>query len=189
MFEGFKTGFYDLRLESDATRWATGYDFPALRDGRIVREEIAIQTPHGMKGFVFNTRREIFSDIRVREALSALFDFNWVNRNLSYDLMARTRSYFDGSDLASTGRPAGPLERELLAPFPGAVRESIMAGEWVPHEADGSGRDRVYGAPGRRSARGCRLAHGAGRFCAMPTRTRPSASNSSLFPVSRSVLH
>jgi len=143
MFEGFKTGFYDLRLESDATRWATGYDFPALRDGRIVREEIAIQTPHGMKGFVFNTRREIFSDIRVREALSALFDFNWVNRNLSYDLMARTRSYFDGSDLASTGRPAGPLERELLAPFPGAVRESIMAGEWVPHEADGSGRDRV----------------------------------------------
>lgn len=143
MFEGFKTGFYDLRLESDATRWATGYDFPALRDGRIVRDEIPIQTPRGMNGFVFNTRREIFSDIRVREALGALFDFNWVNRNLSYDLMARTRSYFDGSDLASTGRPAGPLERDLLAPFPGAVRESIMAGEWVPHEADGSGRDRV----------------------------------------------
>ncbi len=142
MFEGFKTGFYDLRLEGDATRWATGYDFPGLREGRIVREEIPVETPRGMNGFVFNTRRDIFSDIRVREAIGAMFDFAWVNRNLSYDLLARTRSYFHGSDLASTGNPASDLERELLAPFPGAVSDDVMAGAWVPHEADGSGRDR-----------------------------------------------
>lgn len=143
MFEAFKTGLYDLRIENDATRWATGYDFPALNDGRVVRAEIPIDQPRGMNGFVFNTRRDLFSDIRVREALTALFDFEWVNRNLSYGLMARTQSYFEGSDLSSIGHPASEAERELLAPFPDAVRPDIMDGTWRPPGPDGSGRDRA----------------------------------------------
>jgi len=142
LFEAFKTGYYDLRIESDATRWATGYDFPALTDGRIVKEEIPIETPRGMNGFVFNTRKSLFEDPRVREALGFLFDFEWVNRNLSFGLLARTSSYFDGSDLASHGKPANILERELLAPFPGSVRDDILEGEWSPPVSDGSGRDR-----------------------------------------------
>lgn len=143
LFEAFKTGYYDLRIEGDATRWATGYDFPALTEGRIVKEEIPIDTPRGMNGFVYNTRKEIFSDPRVREALSFLFDFEWVNRNLSFGLLARTASYFDGSDLASHGHRASDAERELLAPFPGAVRADILEGEWTPPVSDGSGRDRT----------------------------------------------
>ncbi len=143
MFEAFKAGYYDLRIEGDATRWATGYDFPALQEGRIVKEEIPIETPRGMNGFVFNTRRAVFADPRVREALGMLFDFEWVNRNLSFGLLARTTSYFDGSDLASTGRAASPAELELLAPYPDAVRPDIMAGTWRPPSTDGSGRDRA----------------------------------------------
>ncbi len=143
MFEGFKTGFYDLRIETDATRWATGYDFPAITDGRIVREEVPIETPRGMNGFVFNTRQDLFSDIRVREALTALFDFEWVNRNLSYGLMARTQSFFEGSDLSSIGHPASDAERARLEPFPDAVRPDIMDGTWRPPGPDGSGRDRA----------------------------------------------
>lgn len=143
MFEAFKTGAYDLRVEGDPTRWATGYDFPAMSAGRVVREEIPITTPRGMNGFVFNTRRELFSDVRVREALALAFDFEWVNRNLFFDLLARTSSYFDGSDLASIGVPAGEEEARLLAPFPEAVRADILAGEWRPAVSDGSGRDRA----------------------------------------------
>jgi peptide/nickel transport system substrate-binding protein len=142
LFEAFKTGYYDLRIETDATRWATGYDFPALSEGRIVKEEIPIDTPRGMNGFVFNSRKSLFQDPRVREALGFLFDFEWVNRNLSFGLLARTSSFFDGSDLASHGKAAGSAERELLAPFPGAVREDILEGEWSPPVSDGSGRDR-----------------------------------------------
>jgi peptide/nickel transport system substrate-binding protein len=142
LFEAFKTGYYDLRIETDATRWATGYDFPALADGRIVKEEIPIDTPRGMNGFVFNSRKEIFADPRVREALGFLFDFEWVNRNLSFGLLARTASYFDGSDLASHGHKASEDERQLLAPFPDAVRSDILEGEWQPPVSDGSGRDR-----------------------------------------------
>ncbi|TVR07881.1 MAG: ABC transporter substrate-binding protein [Salinarimonadaceae bacterium] len=143
MFEAFKTGAYDLRIEGDPTRWATGYDFPAINAGRIVREEIPISTPRGMNGFVFNTRRELFSDIRVREALSIAFDFEWANRNLFFDLLARTSSYFAGSELASVGVEAGEEELRLLAPFPDAVRADILAGEWRPAVSDGSGRDRA----------------------------------------------
>jgi peptide/nickel transport system substrate-binding protein len=95
-----------------------------------------------MNAFVFNTRRPIFSDIRVREALGLLFDFDWVNRNLFQGLYARTTSFFEGSDLASTGRAPTQRERDLLAPFAASVRPEIMEGRWKPAAADGSGRDR-----------------------------------------------
>ena len=142
LFEAFKVGLYDVRTETDPGRWVHGYDIPALREGRILREEIPIEAPRGMTGFVFNTRRGVFADVRVREALGALFDFEWVNRNLFYGVMRRSGSYFEGADLTARGRPADARERALLAPFPGAVREDVMEGRWAPPVSDGSGRDR-----------------------------------------------
>jgi peptide/nickel transport system substrate-binding protein len=98
--------------------------------------------PKGMEGFVFNLRRPLFADIRVREALGLMFDFEWVNANLYGGLYTRTKSFFDESELASTGRPASEQERALLAPFPGTVRDDILEGRWEPPKSDGSGRDR-----------------------------------------------
>ena len=95
-----------------------------------------------MRAFVFNTRRPIFADIRVREALASLFDAAWINRNLFYDLYRRTASFYQGSELSAYQRPADAHERALLAPFPGAVRPDVMDGTWSPAVHDGSGRDR-----------------------------------------------
>ncbi|MBX6424679.1 MAG: ABC transporter substrate-binding protein [Variibacter sp.] len=141
-FEAFKKGLCDVRAESDAARWETGYDIPAVRDGRIVKETFATGVPQGMSGFVFNTRRTLFADVRVREAIAMLFDFDWVNRNFFFGHYRRIDSYFAGSELSSHGRAADATERALLAPFPGAVRPDILAGAWSPPASDGSGRDR-----------------------------------------------
>jgi peptide/nickel transport system substrate-binding protein len=142
LFEAFKGGLYDVRVEDSPTRWTTGYDFPAMRDGRVVKDPIPVGTPKGMTGFVFNTRKDLFADVRVREALGLMFDFDWVNRMLFSGVYRRTSSYFDGSDLASTGRPATPRERELIARFPGSVRDDILEGVWTPPKGAGTGRDR-----------------------------------------------
>ena len=142
-FEAFKRGLYDLRLENDPTRWKQGYDFPAARDGRVVREAIVNGQPQGMRAFVFNTRRPIFADVRVREAIGLLFDFEWINRNYFFGLYQRTASYFEGSELSARGRPADERERSLLAPFSSAVRADVMDGTWAPPVSDGSGRDRT----------------------------------------------
>jgi peptide/nickel transport system substrate-binding protein len=96
-----------------------------------------------MEGLVFNTRRAQFADIRVREALLHLFDFEWINHAYFFDLYKRTASYFDGCDLSAHGVPASARERELLARFPGAVRADILEGKWAPPKTDGSGRDRA----------------------------------------------
>jgi peptide/nickel transport system substrate-binding protein len=142
LFEAFKAGLYDIRIEPDPTRWMTGYDVPAVRDGRIIRETLEFQSPKGMTGLVFNTRRPFFADIRVREALGILFDFEWVNRNLFHGVYRRAGSFFSGSELSALGVPADAREKALLAAFPGAVREDILAGTWSPSATDGSGRDR-----------------------------------------------
>jgi peptide/nickel transport system substrate-binding protein len=141
-FDAFRRGLYDAREETDPTRWKTGYDFPAARDGRVVAEALPNGQPKGMEGFVFNTRRPLFADVRVREALGLLFDFEWINRNYFFDLYRRTGSYFEGSELSARGRPADARERELLAAYPNAVRPDVMAGTWAPPMSDGSGRDR-----------------------------------------------
>jgi peptide/nickel transport system substrate-binding protein len=141
-FEAFKKGLYDVRVETDPGRWQTAYDFPALRDGDVVKESFPYGLPKGMEGLVFNTRRPIFADIRVREALLHLFDFEWINHTYFFDLYKRTASYFDGCDLSAHGVPASARERELLAPFPGAVRADVMQGAWEPPRTDGSGHDR-----------------------------------------------
>lgn len=141
-FEAFKKGVFDVYPDGSATNWSRGYDFPAVASGEIVRKEYASRTPSGMYGFVFNTRRPIFEDVRVRRALTMLFDFEWANRSLYDNTYTRTRSFWDGSILSSYGKPADPREREILAPFPDAVSAEILEGTWILPVTDGSGRDR-----------------------------------------------
>jgi peptide/nickel transport system substrate-binding protein len=140
--EAFKKGLYDMRPEQDPTRWQTAYDFPAVREGRVIKDVLPTGLPRGLAAFVFNTRRQIFSDIRIREAISLLLDSRWINHNVFFDLYERTGSFFEGSELSARGRPADAKERALLAPFPDAVRPDVMAGTWSPPVGDGSGRDR-----------------------------------------------
>jgi peptide/nickel transport system substrate-binding protein len=142
MFDAFKSGQIDLWPEEDPRRWANGYDFPAIRDGRAVKREFEIGLPAGMTALVFNTRRTVFADARVREALIGLFDFEWINRTLYAGLYQRTQSYFERSILASAGRPADAREREILAPFPNAVKPAVMDGTFRFPSTDGSGRSR-----------------------------------------------
>ncbi len=142
LFEVFKAGQCDFRIETDPARWLTAYHFPGLTDGRDIKAVVPLRLPKGMDGFAFNTRRAIFADARVREALGDMFDFGWVNRNLYGGLYRRTPSFFAESPLASTGQAASPAETALLAPYPGAVRADILDGTWRPPEGDGSGRDR-----------------------------------------------
>lgn len=142
-FEAFKKGLSDVRAEADAGRWESGYDFPAMRDGRVVKETFVRGTPQGMSAFVFNTRRPLFADIRVREALGLLFDSTWVNRSFYFGRYQRTASYFAASELSSHRRPADAHELALLRPFADAVRPDILAGTWEPATSDGTGRDRA----------------------------------------------
>jgi peptide/nickel transport system substrate-binding protein len=142
-FEAFKAGLYDVRSEQDPTRWQTQYDIPAVRAGRIIKESFTDGQPKAASDYVFNTRRPIFADIRVRQAISLLFDFEWINRNFFYGLYERSASFFDDSELSAYHRPADQDERTLLAPFPGAVRSDVLDGTWSPPMTDGSGHDRT----------------------------------------------
>jgi peptide/nickel transport system substrate-binding protein len=143
-FEAFKAGLYDVRAETDPSRWQSGYDIPAVRDGRIVKDAFSSGLPKLSSAFVFNTRRPLFSDRRVREAITLLFDAEWVNHNFFFDLYRRSASFFDDSELSAYRRPADDRERELLKPFPGAVRADVLDGTWSPPVSDGSGRDRRH---------------------------------------------
>jgi peptide/nickel transport system substrate-binding protein len=141
--EAFKRDLYDLRNEHDPGRWQTGYDFAAVRDGRVLKEALPTGVPKASSYYVFNTRRPIFSDIRVREAISLLFDFEWINHAYFFDLYRRSASFFDDSELSSHGRAADQREKALLAPFPDTVRADVLDGTWSPPVTDGSGRDRA----------------------------------------------
>ena len=142
MFEAFKKGLYQINPEGDPAQWNTAYDFPAVKDGRVIKETFKTGTPKGMSGFVFNTRRPMFADPAVRRALAELFDFEWVNHNLYYDAYVRAAGYFNDSELSSIGRPADEREKALLAPFPGVVAPDVMDGTYKPTASDGSGADR-----------------------------------------------
>lgn len=143
LFEAFKTGAVDIRNEDDPALWAKGYGFPAVRTGRIALEEMPIGLPAGMTGLVFNTRRSVFADARVREALIQLFNFEWVNKSFFHGLYKRTQSYFERSFLAAAGRPADARERALLAPFPGAVLPEVLEGTYRLPESDGTPHNRA----------------------------------------------
>ena len=132
LFEAFKSGKLDYRVESDPARWIDSYEFPAVKDGRIKKYTFASGLPAGMTGFVFNTRRKAFSDQRVRQAFQLAFDANRVNAQLFHDKYARSTSFFSRSALASTGTNASDKERALLAPFKGAVKPEVLDGSWRP---------------------------------------------------------
>lgn len=141
-FEAFKRGLYDFRNENEPLRWHEGYDFPAARSGQVIRDTIKTGTPRPSEFLVFNTRHPVFADIRVRQALTLLFDFEWINRNYFFGLYSRSPSYFAGSELSAEGRPASAHERQLLAPYAASVRPDVMDGSYRLPVSDGSGRDR-----------------------------------------------
>jgi peptide/nickel transport system substrate-binding protein len=142
-FEAFKRGLYDFRSETEPLRWHDGYDFAAARNGEVIRDTIKTGLPQPSEYFVFNTRRPLFSDVRVRRALSLLFDFEWINHNYFFDLYARSGGFFAGSELSAYERPADDRERELLKPFGTDIAPDILDGSYRLPVTDGSGRDRV----------------------------------------------
>lgn len=134
--EAFKSGAFDMITEYEAKKWATAYDFPAVHDGRVIRAEIPKHTPSGMQGFVYNTRRAVFQDPKVREALAYAFDFEWTNAALFHGAYKRINSYFDNSELAATGLPS-PAELKLLEPFRGEIPPEVFTKAYHSPETRG----------------------------------------------------
>jgi microcin C transport system substrate-binding protein len=141
-FEGFTAKNYLFREEFTSRIWATRYDFPAVKDGRVKREVLPDETPSGAQGWFINTRREKFQDPRVREALIDAFDFEWTNKTIMYGTYARTHSVFQNSDMMAVGPPS-PEELKLLEPFRGQVPDEVFGAPFVPPVSDGSGQDRA----------------------------------------------
>jgi peptide/nickel transport system substrate-binding protein len=142
-FEAFKRGLYDFRTETEPLRWHEGYDFAAARNGEVIRDTIKTGVPQPSEYLVFNTRRPLFSDVRVRRALTLLFDFEWINHNYFFDLYARSGGFFAGSELSAYEKPADGRERELLKPFRADIAPGILDGSYRLPVTDGSGRDRT----------------------------------------------
>lgn len=140
-FEAFKSGAISVHEEFVSANWAKGYDFPAVRDGRIKRELIPDHNMSGMQGWHFNTRRAKFKDPRIREALGYAFDFEWSNQNLFYGAYKRTTSYFENSDLKAEGPPSAE-ELALLEPFRDRLPREVFGEPFRPPVSDGSGQDR-----------------------------------------------
>jgi microcin C transport system substrate-binding protein len=139
--EAFKAGFYDFREEFTSKVWATEYDFPAIRAGRVKKEVVPDETPSGTQGFFINTRREQLQDPRVRQALDLAFDFEWTNRNVFYSLYDRTQSFFENSPMKAEGEPS-EAERTLIANLGVPVSEEALGVAYLPAKSDGSGQDR-----------------------------------------------
>ena len=139
-FEAFKAGELDIWFETNPQRWQSGFNFPAAKDGRIVKQDIALGTPSGLRAFVLNTRRPLLADPVLRKALDLAFDFEWINKVLYGDVYQRTQSYFGNTKLSAFGQEASDRELELLQKSPVSV-ESLLSGYRAP-VSDGSGRDR-----------------------------------------------
>lgn len=141
-FEAFKKGNLTFREEFSSKSWATGYNFPAIRQKRVVKTTFPDLRPAGAQGWFFNTRREKFADPRTREALGLAFDFEWTNQNIFYGLYERTQSFFQNSEMMATGTPS-PEELKLLELFRGQVPDEVFGEVWTAPVSDGSGNDRT----------------------------------------------
>jgi len=139
--EAFKAGQVDVRAENTASRWATGYDFPAVQSGLVIKHDFRHHLPGGLQGWAMNTRRKVFADPRVRNALGLVYDFEWANKNLFYSDYTRTTSYFNNSDLASSGIPQGD-ELKLLEPFRQELPPALFTQPFKLPVTDGSGNNR-----------------------------------------------
>ncbi len=145
--EAFKAGDIDLWVENSSSQWATAFDTPAVKAGLIIRDEIPHERPQGMQGYVMNLRRPLFQDRRVREALGLAYDFEWLNQNISYGLLVRTDSYFDNSELGSSGllADADLGEQEILEQYRGRIPDEVFTEAFVPPKTDGSGTRGIRG--------------------------------------------
>ena len=141
-FEAFKKGLADVRIEADPGRWQAGYDFPAVTEGKVILEKIVQKTPAPASGFVFNTRRKVFADRKLREAMLWCFDFEWANANLFSGLYQRTYGYYSGSELSSRGIAADAKELAILGAAKDTLDPRILDGSYALPVSDGSGRDR-----------------------------------------------
>jgi microcin C transport system substrate-binding protein len=137
----FKAGEYDFREENISRAWATAYNGPPFDNGFIIKEEINNDVNQGMQCFVFNTRRSLFEDKKVRQALSYAFDFEWTNKNLFYGQYTRSTSFFSNSELASSGLP-GREELAILEPYRDRLPPEVFEKEYQPPKTDGSGNIR-----------------------------------------------
>jgi microcin C transport system substrate-binding protein len=139
--EAFKAGTYDFREEFTSKVWATEYDFPAIRAGKVKKEVLPDETPSGTQGFFLNTRRQPLKDPLVREALDLAFDFEWSNRNMFYGQYTRTQSFFENSAMKADGEPS-EAERTLLTGLGVPVSDAALGPAYLPAKSDGSGQDR-----------------------------------------------
>lgn len=139
--EGLKAGDYDFRREYIARNWATAYDTPAIKEGRLIKREIPDATPQGMQAFVYNTRKPQFSDARVREAIDLSLDYEWVNKTIFYGAYVRNGSFFENTEFQATGVPQG-RELELLKPFADMLPPALFTQAYANAKTDGSGNAR-----------------------------------------------
>ena len=141
-FEAFKAGAINFHQEYTSRIWANGYDFPAVKDGRVKKEALHNGAPTGSQGWYFNTRRDQFKDPRVREAIGLSFDFEWTNKNVMYSSYKRVVSYFQNTAMEAKGQP-GPDELALLEPWRGKIPDDVFGEPYLPPVSDGSGSDRA----------------------------------------------
>ena len=139
--EGLKSATFDLREEFTSIDWATGYNIPAVKEGRLLKLTLPDELPSGAQGFFINTRRAQFKDPRVRQALDLAFDFEWSNKNLFFNLYKRTASFFENSEMKASG-PPGPEELKLLEPFRDRLPPEVFGEPYTPPVTDGTGRNR-----------------------------------------------
>ncbi|MGA7387890.1 MAG: extracellular solute-binding protein [Pseudolabrys sp.] len=166
-FEGFTAKNYLFREEFTSRTWATRYDFPAFKEGRVKRDVLPDDTPSGAQGWFINTRRDKFKDRRVREALIDAFDFEWTNKNIMYGSYERTHSVFQNSPMMAKGNPDA-AELALLEPFRGKLPDEVFGEPYVPPVTDGSGQDRQW------LRRGAQLLNDAGCTLNKGKRVLPS---------------
>lgn len=140
--EAIKSGQLDLREEFTSVNWATGYNIPAVTEGRLIKDVLPDERPSGAQGYFLNTRRDAFKDPRVREALGLAFDFEWSNKKLFYGLYKRTHSFFENSDMKATGKPSAE-ELALLEPFKDKLPPQVFDEAYVPPVTDASGDNRA----------------------------------------------
>ncbi len=149
-FESFKKGEIDVQIEAspfanaDPARWTKRYDFPRVQSGEVKKSTFQSALPSGMRGVVLNTRRPPFDDPKVRRAITNLFDFDWINRNIFDNAYTRIGSYFDNSVLNSQTAPPTDAERALLGSYADQILPDILASQWTPPTSDGTGRDRNF---------------------------------------------
>lgn len=143
-FEGFKSGQFQFREENTARKWATAYQFPAVKEGMVVQEHLTDRNPVPMQGLVMNLRRPLFSDVRVRQALTYAYDFEWQNKTLFYGQYERLQSYFYNSELAATGTPT-EAENQLIVDIKPLIRQALypfVLADWQLPKSNGNGYNR-----------------------------------------------